>query len=303
MQFELNLSLVLAHSALLFTKDEYSPNGVVDDARNGGDPPPPKTEESTREVMQAFEQFLPRIMQSTAGAVPITEGAKIDTAEQVAPRWAALQNLLYQTYGPGLNRTGADIADENAERQASRDLSVVSGTGRDLVREADKTARIADPEFYRGREEAGARLSDLLSNGLSGGERSEIERSLNRRNNAEGSLATPTATSTVENAATFGGALRDRMGKALEVSAQVLPQLRSGVDPFKVATGRESTANTGDSRFMGANQQIGAEGFGTANNFLGGVNQLRQQENQINADRRDSFDRATQFMGSLPSIS
>jgi hypothetical protein len=310
--FEINLSKVLSHSMVWESSrlevDNDIPLGYY---RNGGSPAP-GTQESMAEVMKAYrENIIPMIQQQVAAARQY-EPEMQKLREEISPKEQALNKRLYEEFGPEFARIGSQIARQNAQAQAETDLGIVSGTGRELVREAMRTQKEADPEAYRARELALANLEQLQGSltdpnaGLSGAERAEIDRSLARGNFARGTGATPTATSTVSNAMAFGQAGEARkaqrqsaIANAAQLAAGSVQPLSSRIDTFQLTTGRPSI-NQGEAR-TGAAREVGQESNAMGMNLFGNASQMRQQENQINAQRKSALDQFSQVMGSLPS--
>lgn len=311
--FDLNLSLVLGHSVVLESSSDLRADGIPSGYfRNGGDNPSLTTQESMDSIMKAYGSNLLPLIQKQLEAAKIYEPGMQDLKESLSPRQQALDLKNYQDYGGKFAQVGSDIARQNAENQAKTDLGIVSGTGRQLAREAMITQREADPEAYRARELALGQLEQLNSSlvnpdaGLSGGERAEIDRSLARENFSRGTGATPTATSTVGNAMAFGqagearrGARQSAIANAAQLAAGAVQPLSSRVDTFQLTTGRPSI-NTGEQRQQGT-QQVGQESNQIGTNLFNNTSQIRQQENQTNAARRDALDRVSQVIGSLPS--
>ena len=272
----------------------------------------PNTSESMESVMKAYRENLIPMIQNQIAAAKQYEPEMQTLREQISPREQQLNADLYAKYGPQFAKTGSDIARQNAEAQAATDLGVVSGTGRDLVREAMRTQKEADPEAYRARELALSNLENLNRSltdpnaGLSGAERAEIDRSMARENFARGTGATPTATSTVANAMAFGQAGEARkaqrqsaIANAAQLAAGAVQPLSSRIDTFQLTTGRPSI-NQGEARTGGA-REVGQESNAMGMNLFGNASQMRQQENQLNAQRKTGLDQFTQVMGSLPS--
>lgn len=310
--FEHNLAMVLGHTLVWESTRLEVDNGIPKGFFVNGGAPAPGTQESMAEVMKAYrENILPMIQQQVTAARQY-EPEMQKLREEISPREQQLNADLYRQFGPQFAKTGSDIARQNAQAQAETDLGIVSGTGRELVREAMKTQKEADPEAYRARELALANLEKLQGSltdpdaGLSGGERAEIDRSLARENFARGTGATPTATSTVSNAMAFGGAGEARkqqrqsaIANAAQLAAGAVQPLSSRIDTFQLTTGRPSV-NQGEARTGGA-REVGQESNAMGMNLFGNASQMRQQENQINAQRKSALDQFSQVMGSLPS--
>jgi hypothetical protein len=310
--FEINLSKVLSHSMVWESSRLEVDNGIpLGYYRNGGSPAP-GTQESMAEVMKAYrENIIPMIQQQVTAARQY-EPEMQKLREEISPKEQALNKRLYEEFGPEFARIGSQIARQNAQAQAETDLGIVSGTGRELVREAMRTQKEADPEAYRARELALANLEQLQGSltdpnaGLSGAERAEIDRSMARENFARGTGATPTATSTVSNALAFGQAGEARkaqrqsaIANAAQLAAGSVQPLSSRIDTFQLTTGRPSI-NQGEAR-TGAAREVGQESNAMGMNLFGNASQMRQQENQINAQRKSALDQFSQVMGSLPS--
>jgi len=308
--FEFNLSKVLGHSMVWESSRLEVDNGIPLGYYRNGASPAPSTQESMDSVMKAYANNLIPLIQSQVKAAQSYEPAMQQLRSEISPREQQLNLDLYKQFGPAFSQVSSDIARQNAEAQAATDLGVVSGTGRDLVREAMKTQKEADPEAYRARELALANLEQLQGSltdpnaGLSGAERAEIDRSMARENFARGVGATPTATSTVANAMAFGQAGEARkaqrqsaIANAAQLAAGAVQPLSSRIDTFQLTTGRPAV-NFGEQRTGGATQ-VGQESNAMGMNLFNNANQMRQQENQINASRKDTLD---QVMGITSSI-
>ena len=308
--FEFNLSKVLSHSLVWESSRLEVDNGIPLGYYRNGASPAPSTQESMDSVMKAYANNLIPLIQSQVKAAQSYEPAMQQLRSEISPREQQLNLDLYKQFGPAFSQVSSDIARQNAEAQAATDLGVVSGTGRDLVREAMKTQREADPEAYRARELALQNLEQLQGSltdpnaGLSGAERAEIDRSMARENFARGTGATPTATSTVSNAMAFGQAGEARkaqrqsaIANAAQLAAGAVQPLSSRIDTFQLTTGRPAV-NFGEQRTGGATQ-VGQESNAMGMNLFNNANQMRQQENQINASRKDTID---QIMGITSSV-
>ena len=265
-----------------------------------GDSPAPPTQESTAEALSAWSQFLPTLMSQANAQVLPTEMARLGASQATSPQIAALNQLLYSTYGPQAAATSADINRQNMLSAAESENQVLEQQGNRLGKNYLDFANLVDPEYFKTREAAGNAAQQLLSPTLSGGEREEVQRSVNQSNEQRGLNTAPSKLSTVENAMTFGNSLRERLGQALNVTGSVMPSFRSGITPQGI--GASSTQNAGESHFTGV-QQPSNNAFDMANSFLGGVTNLQAQKNQINANRRDPLDRFNEtFSGVVGSL-
>ena len=310
--FEINLSIVLGHTLVWESTRLEVDNGIPSGFFVNGSPAIPNTSESMESVMKAYRDNLIPMIQNQVQAAQQYEPAMQKLRAEISPKDQQLNADLYRQFGPQFAKTGSDIARQNAQAQAETDLGIVSGTGRDLVREAMRTQKEADPEAYRARELALQNLEQLQGSltdpnaGLSGAERAEIDRSMARENYARGTGATPTATSTVANALAFGGAGEARkqqrqsaIANAAQLATGAVQPLSSKIDTFQLTTGRPSI-NQGEARTGGASQ-VGQESNAMGMNLFGNASQMRQQENQLNASRKTGLDQFSQVMGSLPS--
>lgn len=311
--FLVNLSKILSHSVVYETQSVYPPEyckGFV----NGGDPPAVPVGESTASIMQAMTQYLPDLVRITNQNLAPTAQAQLAADQSVSPGYAQLQTDLYRKFGPELNRIGSDIAGQNMLAQSGNELRTLQGPGKDLIAQSLALQKQIDPEYFQQRSLLNDSLNKLqnsvdLSGNLTGGARAEVERSLNRDNNARG-LGVPSATSTVENAMKFGQAGEARrlqqqqaLAGAISVGSGFLPTAKTGIDPLQVGVGRTSMQNTGENKFTGNQMNTGANANQMSNQLLGATSSLQGQANDINSKRRDTLDRINETMSSLPSVS
>jgi hypothetical protein len=302
--FQLNLALTLAHSSVVFARDFYSPNGIVNDAINGGDPAPQPVAESTRESLAAMTSALPGYGQAARSEMLPNELAKLNTAQQISPAYAAMINQLYGQYGPELNRIGQFIERDNRLASADADADILAGPGRRMTEEAQKLDEQLNKEFYDARRSGGKTLVDLLGSINLDRPDVEAERLIGRENARSGNLATPSATNTLANALQFGNEQMKRQGmagNAVNAASNFMASSRSEFNPVVTALGRPSS-NIADSRFPGVSNP-GDQAFNMASDVWGGTTGLSMQRNQLEAQRRDSLDRINETMSSMPSVS
>jgi hypothetical protein len=305
-----NLATAVAHSTVYFAREQS--RGV--ELFAGGDPPAPTTQESMASVLQAYIENLPSLMQVTSQNILPTEQNVLNANKTLAPQQNQLALDLYNQFGKQFTQAGIDVDRQQALGQAGTDLQVLQGPGKEVARAALEAQREADPEYYKARELGLSGLSNLFAGlpdsrgGMTGGEREEITRSLAYDNMRRGNES-PSNITTVENAMKFGraGAEREaanqsRISQAVNTATQFLAPSQSKVDVFQMTTGKPSM-NQGMGQFAGVNQGTGSSTFGMGSQLLDNTSQMRQQENQTNSQRRDSLDRFSQVMSSMPSVS
>jgi len=253
--------------------------------------------------------------------------AQLQLAQQYAQPAAEQQLGMAKAFIPQYGQLASDEAHREAMRNAGTQVAVLRGPGGELINEAYAKAQEVDQPFYDQRDAAGQRLGDLLASfadprtleggdmydpsrpggrftgALSGGEREEIQRSLNQQRARSGGGGGPHAmTDVVANAMTFGQGVqnrRDALGRALGQATSFLPASRSGFDPFQVAMGRPS-------------QQFGAQQFsqpsmqtntaGQSGNFLNNTFGAAGQSAAFRANAPTTLDRMGQGVGVLQNI-
>lgn len=305
-KFLLALANSLAHSSVFYSN-------VVGVTLFAGDPPAPSTQESMDSVLAAYEKHLPGLLNITSQNILPTQQALLGANQQLAPQENQLALDLYRQFIPQFTQAGIDVNRQAALGQAGTDLAVLQGPGKQLAAAQLEAQKLADPEYYTARAGAGQALGSLFSSlpdpngGLSGAEREEITRSVNRDNLARG-IENPSAITTVENAMRFGAAgearkvaNEDRISKAVQAATGFMPAAKSGIDVLNTTTGR-ATINPGQSQFAGVNKDTASNTFNMGSQLLGETSSMRQQQNQINSQRRDGLDRFSQVMGSMPNV-
>lgn len=307
LQFELGLSAILAHSLVLESKGA-EPWGQVW-AVNGGDPPAPTTGESTEAMMQALQKELPGYMETLRKQVVPTAQAELQGAQEVSPGYANLTADIYDTVGRRLNKTGEEIAASNQLAKAQSDADVLKGPGMDIIKSADAAQRLIDPEFYNLKEATGKLGTGIINSyggdptKLTGSERAEVERGLAQEGAQRGTLNSPSAINTVENAMAFGSAAEQKRQGATNTLAQLATPMtatRSGVDVLQQATGRPGQTNSGAGQFTGAQMGAGTNNaFGQGQALMGQTGENQRTAMNVNAQRRSGLDMFNQTASAM----
>lgn len=278
MSILINISLILGHSLLFYSKQESSPSGVVDDCKNEG-PKPTDPAVNYAQMMESLRYNIGPLLQAYQSAT-----------RQQAPLNAATDQQIFNTVGR-----------QNAQTGASIDNALLRGTGGQNVSKTIELDRLANPEFYATRELASRKQADLLNgmdpNKLSGSESAELERFLNQDSQASGTAGTGSNTAAIGGALTFGSALagkKSHFANTLNQANNFLNSSKSGIDVFKVATNKSSNSGM----FPGTSQ-IGQQAAGLSGQGMGLAGQSFGQYQQLRADRPDALGRTTEVLGSL----
>ena len=267
---------------------------------------PPSLRENTDDMLLSLARYAPDAIRAIADTTPYTAQKQLEVERATAPGYSELQTQLYRQQAPELARIGSDV-DRQQQLAAAQTEALLAGgrTGQQLVSAADTLQRQLDPEYYRTRARLDQGISTLLGGydpyQLNASELENINRGLARSQGP----TTSSQQQTIANAMTFGQAGQNRWNNFANTLAQVaagLPQLKSGIGGFEVAT-RRKLSSPGEQQFVGvtnpgATSATGTN-FGFANNLMneiGGTNR-----NLINR-RRDFDERVNQAIGSLSGI-
>lgn len=263
----------------------------------GGDPPATPLAESSAATLAAYKQNLPDILKIMSDWYGPLEQTAQTSRESIAPQEAALNAKLMKDYLP-----------QYTQAQTEAEGSALTGQGGKNVLAADALQRQIDQPFYTAREAGSKSLADLLGgmdpNKLTGGEETQVERGLNRQGVNTGEFRNPSNTGTINAALTYGDALQKKksnVAAAINTATGFMSGARTNNDVFGQATGRSGTTNFGNNLFNSTG--AGNQAFNQGQNTYNQLTNLQSQANDINANRRDSLDRFTGVMGSLPNVS
>lgn len=263
---------------------------------------------TTGKQINAVIRGLPKWLQATGENIGPFEQALVNARGVVDPQNSALDESLLRYFGPRFNEIGIGLQGQQALGQASNELSVLQGPGTQLARTGQALNEEIDPQYYGLRDVAGKKFVDLLAgqdpNRLTGSEMANVERGLNRTNRMNGMSDVHSSGGAISNAMTFGHELDRKRNTLVNTLSQVpgnLAAMKSGFDSFKVATGRDSSTNPGFAQYGTGRQGFGQNVTGMSQGLLGESGQNARQTQSLTANARDSLDRVTQVMGSLPS--
>lgn len=262
--------------------------------------------EKMADVLAAMQKNLPGVIQAITGVQPQVAQTQAEIDAAVSPLYAKTQADIYDTTGRRLNQIGQEIETSNQLAASAREKQIADTYGVDLVKSADALNRILDPEFYKNRAE----VSQGISRALASQDPSQLtpaELEAVRRGVAQQGQVNPNSTvNTAANAMTFGQALQNKQAlfnQTLQTAAGSLPATRTGVNAFEIATRRALTPNTGDTKFVGVQQNTGQNAWQTGNQFMNNATQLQATKAGKTKDIMDLVGQGAGAFGSLFSFS
>ncbi|MAT11055.1 MAG: hypothetical protein CMM02_08610 [Rhodopirellula sp.] len=162
--------------------------------------------------------------------------------------------LLPEGFTPGVKQyqtLDSDLEKMKRQSGAAINLDILREQGPYIAQAIMNQMQLTDKPFLDARERGGQAAVDLLNSinleGLSGGERAEIERSNALRNlQRQGTTDSGGNLAAIENAMNFGSRLdkkKAQLGSALQAVTNFAAGTRSGVDPLQASVGQTSGAN------------------------------------------------------------
>jgi len=220
-----------------------------------------------QQLADAYTHNLPNILGVTnAQAIP-TAQAQANAAVGANPVYTASGLSQLNQFAPGYQSAGNNLA----TNQADFTTSLINGSGGQAANAANNLSNALNPAQAASNAQAANLVNSINLNGLSGGEQSAVERSLNQSNYATGNLGLDNATNAVSNAMNFGNALqakRTALGSALGSAGGVASNQNSFVNPLGTALNAGNVSNNfGLGTFnptQGANAGAGALNFGSS---------------------------------------
>lgn len=282
--FILNLSRILAHSIIFFTKEEYSPNSIVDDVVNSSDPAAQTTPQSMASILQAYQAYMPGLVKTTDQSLTPMAQAGLGAAQATAP--------AYNTLMQGLNQS-------NELANASAANAVLQGPGADLAKTQQSLNQEINPQYYTARNQASGGYTSLLNNLNPNNPNPAAERDVLASNAATGNTGNNNATNTTSNAMQFGNADLTR--------TQAFGNALSGLTGFMNGSTDQSVNPMGAPMNQSQNvsssgaSNAGSAGLGFGTNMLNDSTALQTAGMDINANRRDTVDRINGTISSLPN--
>lgn len=196
----------------------------------------------------------------------------------------ALSNL--QQFGVPMAQAGNAITAANAQSGADINKSLLTGTGAENARTAAALDREINPTAQLARTRSADLMNSINLNGLSGGERAEVERSLNKSNTATGNLGLDNATNAVKNAMSFGDRMTQKRQELNQYTNTGIAAGQTGINPTGIALSGTSAPQTnfGTSQFTSPSQQQ-QQNSGLATSLLGNLTGIQTATIAPNAEQ------------------
>lgn len=168
------------------------------------------------QVLQAYQQYLPGIAQSTASSIPGLASAQLGATQATQPAYNALNLQQLQQYGLPTAQAGQAVTNSNALAGAQTNLNQITGAGGQAANAAVNLNRSANSDYYAAQDAASKGAASAVGainlNGLSPGEQAATERANNQNLSGSGNLGLNNNTNTIANAMNFGGAFNSKVG-------------------------------------------------------------------------------------------
>ena len=256
------------------------------------DPKAERVSSSMDQVSTAAERTLPREVAAIIGQLGNIEQAKLDQAKKLSPEYNQLSLDLAQKYLKPLQQASADAA-------IGTDVQMAQQYAPQLANIQKKYEQQSDPATYAAKQQAATKLGELLGSINLGDANPEAERLVSQENLRSGTDSQSSATNTVSNALSFGNELQKRrnaLGNALGVATNYLQSSRSAFNPLSITSGR------GDTSQYAGTSKAGGEAFALGQGAWDQSSGMKQQANQINANRESLLDKMNQTTSAIGSV-
>ncbi len=253
------------------------------------------------DVINNVMQNLPAYMNTVNAQLKPQAESELGAAQAVSPAYQELLTSLYEQNAPRLAAAGAGAEAISRKGAAQTDVDLLKGAGGEATRTLQGLDKQLNPEYYSTRAAGASKLGELLGSINLNDANPEAERLVSQESARSGNLATPSATSTVSNALSFGNEMqkrRDALGQAINSATSFLGPA-SGTFNTAATTLNRGASNTGLSEFGGVTK-TNANAPAAAGSLTGTAAGLTGQQQDINAQRRDALDR---FNETAPDVS
>lgn len=238
--------------------------------------------QSEADVLSAYQQYLPSLLNETAAGTPETAQEGLTAAQQTQPGYNQLNLDQLEQYALPEAQVGQQVANSNAQAGATTNLQQIQGAGGQAAAAATGLNKALNPDYYQAQDAASQGAAEGVNavnlTGLTPGEEAATERSLAQSNVGSGNLGLLNPENTVKNAVDFGGAFNNKLAMlnnaTSTASGAANSAANSGVNPVSIALGQPNPStgtNFGSSQLTPANSTTSSGAQGNAFNFAGGL--------------------------------
>ena len=239
-------------------------------------------------VLQAYQKYLPSILQETAAQTPNTAQQQLLAANQtVNPGATTSQGInelnlgQLQKYALPEAQVGQGVQRSNALAGADTNLAQLTGSGGRAAVAGTQLTNALNPALSASSSGASRLVNSIDTTGLSPGEYNATERSLNNTNTASGNLGLVNPTNTISNAMNFGGAYNNKLGilnSAVGTATGAANASTNAINPVSTALYQPNAStgsNFGTGQFantnFGTTSSVGNQNSNSANSLLGSM--------------------------------
>jgi len=202
-----------------------------------------------QQMLALYNQYLPQSLATTTNQVAPVTNELAGAAANANPMYTASGLNQLNTYAPGYAKAGTDLTQQQTLGAADN----LAGAGGLYALMGSGLTNLLNPAQAANNSQASNLVNSINLNGLSGGEESAVERSLNQSNAATGNLGLSNPMNTVANAMNFGNALQAKrvaLGNALGASNAVAQSQNTAFNPINAINQAGNTStNFGLSQF------------------------------------------------------
>jgi len=270
----------------------------------GSSPKITSTSESMDAVMKAMTDNVVPYSEAVRKIILPTEQDRIDANKVILPQEQAINFANLAEYLPKYTALDSQTQAQRAAGTVGSDAAALDAARKTgLVENALSLQQQVDPEYFKTRQALGAKLADLAAfdpNKLSGSEVAEISRGMTQQ--ASGA---PNLGAALQAAGTFGSALAKRRGENnsfIQTIAGSMPMLRTGFDPYQVATGKNSGPGQAAAGNRGYNDSYGQTAQGYAGNVFNSASGFQQQKADQAFKAPTGFDTAMKAISGVSSV-
>lgn len=265
--------------------------------------------ENTKQMLQAYAQYLPSVLQATNSQAVPTAQATLAADQATAGGEAQLNTDLTRQYAPQLAAINSGIQDQQTQAGSRTVANELAGSGADAARAGRALLDETNPEYAKTISASSKAAQDLIGsynlNGLSPGEAAAVERSANQTNSGTGNLGLANPTNVVSNAMNFGDAFNSKraaLNTAIGTGNATASTASAGFNPLGIATAQPGTSGLTQFQQSGTGTQGASSALQFGQGLLGTQGAVNSTAIGAAASRANA-NSVPSYIGSMPSYS